>query len=331
MTKSDVINEILMEMGEDMDRNTLDKLKVVLIVKLHDYELVAAETRPSTEVRDNDWILKRFLIDMTAANLEKSTIKQYVCTTRKFFDDTGLSYSNTTGQDITDYLAVREYRDHIAPGYKATILRYLRVFFKWAYRKHHIEEDVLRDVDSIRLNRKKKERLTDDEVERCRLAAKSSAKSSALLELMLSTGMRVGEIANLKVEDLDFHTGEIRIWGEKSNKERVGFMSSACKVALQRYLSGRTDGMLFTGRRRNSETSNATLEKLAKNIAEAASCHVKATVHIYRKTFASVMYRKTNDILLVSKLLGHADTETTVKYYLVDDIQDMKYKVLRAA
>lgn len=215
MTKIDVINEILMEMGEEMDRNTVDKLKVVLIVKLHDYELVAAETRPSTEVRDNDWILKRFLIDMMAANLEKSTVKQYVCTTRKFFDDTGLSYSNTTGQDITDYLAMREYRDHIAPGYKATILRYLRVFFKWAYRKHHIEDDVLRDVDSVRFSRKKKERLTDDEVERCRLAAKSSAKSSALLELMLSTGMRVGEIANLKVEDLDFQTGEIRIWGRK--------------------------------------------------------------------------------------------------------------------
>ena len=78
MTKNDLINEIVMEMGAEMDRDTVERLKVVLIVKLHDFELVAAETRPSTEVKDNDWILKRFLIDMMAANLEKSTIKQYV-------------------------------------------------------------------------------------------------------------------------------------------------------------------------------------------------------------------------------------------------------------
>ena len=330
MTKNDVINEVVMEMSEELGRESLDKLKVTLIVKLHNFELVSSETRPSVDVRDNEWILKRFIIDMTAMNLERSTINQYARTTKNFFQDTGLNYTNTTGQDIMDYLALRQYRDKISSSYKATILRYLRVFFAWAYKKHHIDNDILRDVDSVKFSKKKKERLTDEEVERCRFVAKCNPKSSALLELMLSTGMRVGEIAALKVEDLNFQTGEIRIWGEKSNKERIGFMSAPCKVALQRYLAGRTYGMVFEGKC-NGGVCNGTIEKVAKEIAESASCHVKATVHIYRKTFASVTYRKTNDILLVSKLLGHADTETTIKYYLVDDVDDMMYKMRKAA
>lgn len=330
MTKNDVINEVVMEMSGELGRESIDKLKVTLAVKLHNFELVASETRPSVEIKDNDWILKRFLIDMMAMNLEKSTIKQYVGMVKKFFLDTGLTYADATGQDIMDYLAIRQYRDKISSSYKATIFRYLRVFFSWAYRKHHIGVDVLRDVDSVKFTRKAKDRLTDEEVERCRLVVKNDAKSSALLELMLSTGMRVGEIASLKVQDLDFQTGEIVIWGEKSNKERIGFMSAPCKVALQRYLDGRTEGMVFEGRNHGG-VCNSTIEKIAKGIAEEANCHVKATVHIYRKTFASVTYRKTNDILLVSKLLGHADTETTIKYYLVDDVQDMMYKMRKVA
>lgn len=331
MTKNDLINEVIMEMSGELGRETLDKLKVTLIVKLHNFELMASETLPSTEIKDNDWILKRYLIDMMASNLEKSTIRQYVGMMKKFFTDTGLNYINTTGQDVTDYLAIRQYRDHISSSYKATILRYIRHFFDWAYRKHHIDEDIMRNVENIKFAKKKKERLTDEEVERCRLVARVDAKKSALLELMLSTGMRVGEIARLKVKDLNFQTGEIRIWGEKSNKERIGFMTPSCKVALQQYLAGRTEGMMFMGERNQRGTCNATLEKIAKGIANAANCHVKATVHIYRKTFASVIYRKTNDIVLVSKLLGHADTETTIKYYLVDDIDDMKYKMRKAA
>lgn len=330
MTKNDLINEVIMEMSGELGRESIDKLKITLIVKLHDFELVASETRPSVDVRDNEWLLKRFIIDMTAINLERTTIKQYVYIVRKFFADTGLSYVSTTGQDIMDYLAIRQYRDNISSSYKATIFRYLRVFFSWAYRKHHIEVDVLRDVDSVKFTRKAKDRLTDEEVERCRLVVKNDPKSSALLELMLSTGMRVGEIASLKVQDLDFQTGEIVIWGEKSNKERIGFMSASCKVALQRYIDGRTEGMVFEGKNHGG-VCNSTIENMAKGIAESANCHVKATVHIYRKTFASVTYRKTNDILLVSKLLGHADTETTIKYYLVDDVEDMMYKMRKAA
>lgn len=82
--------------------------------------------------------------------------------------------------------------------------------FKWAYRKHHIDVDIMRDVDRIRARQKRKERITREEIEPCRDAV-SNDREKALLELMLSTGMRVSEIANLRIEDIDFQKRKIHI------------------------------------------------------------------------------------------------------------------------
>ena len=74
------------------------------------------------------------------------------------------------------------------------------------------------------------------------------------------------------------------------------------------------------------------IEKLAKEMAvRGGVTRITATVHVYRKTFASVLYRKTGDVLLVSKLLGHAKPDMTVQYYLIDDIEEMQHKYNRVA
>lgn len=327
--KNDIINEVIVSMQDYINSEASEVLKNVLIVKLHGIEFTASETLPSTEVCDNEWAIKRFSIDMMAAGRRKSTIEQYMRTVKNFFDKTGLNYTNTTGQDVTDYLAIRQYQDKISNSYKSTLMKYIGAFFKWAYRKHYINEDVMRDVDRVNFKPKKKERLTDEEIEKCRYIVHGDAEKTALLELMLNTGMRVGEIEKLEVSDINFEENTIRIYAEKTDTVRYGILVPRLKVALKAYLKGRTSGTVF--QRRNGKMSKNTIELIAKKIANAAGCHCKATVHIYRKTFASVLYRKTNDVLLVSKMLGHASTEVTIKYYLVDDIDDIKYRVKKAA
>lgn len=331
LTKNDVINEVVCEMTEELNRVGIEKLKTVLIVKLHNFELVSSQTLPSVELRDNEWILQRYSIDLMASGRENSTIKQYVTIIRKFFHETGLNYTNTTGQHIMDYLAIKQYKYKISQSYKCVLLSYLSAFFAWAYRKHHIEIDIMRDVDKIKRPKKKKERLSDDEVARCKIVAKKDKRESALLELMLSTGMRVGEIVNLDIEHIDFQNRNVYIYGEKSNEERIGFLTPDCKAALIEYIGNRTSGPVFIGKRGRRRISKNLVEDISKNIAMKAGCAISATVHSYRKTFASITYRKTGDILLVSKLLGHASTDVTVKYYLVDDIEVMKHKMLMVA
>lgn len=331
VTKSDVINDVLVEMRGVLTENTLEHLQIVMTVKLSGYDLVSSETLPSTEVRDNNWILQRYSIDLMASGKEESTIKQYLLILKKFFEFTNLTYDRVTGQDVTDYLAIMQFQKKISHGYKCVLQSYLSAFFGWAYRKHHIDVDITRDIDRLKRVRKPKDRLTDEEVARCKVAVSDDLRAKALLELMLSTGMRVGEIEGLNIDDLDFRNETIRIWGEKTNEERTGFMTPDCKVALMKYLDGRTDGPVFISLKRKVRLKKKSIEDIAKDISKRAECHCNATVHVYRKTFASVTYRKTGDILLVSKLLGHASTDVTIKYYLVDDIEDMKHKMRKVS
>ena len=175
----------------------------------------------------------------------QKTIKQYIYIIKKFFDDTNLSYTAMTGQDVMDYLAIRQYRDKISKSTASIIQKYLSAFAGWAYRKHHIDIDIARDIDHLKAPQAQKKRLSDYVVAKMRTNVKDS-RSRALLEVMLSAGPRVTEICNLRLEDLDFTNGVINIYGEKSSKWRTCFMTESCKVALQEYIGERKEGFLIT-------------------------------------------------------------------------------------
>lgn len=328
MNKNDLINDVVVSMHEYLDNNQLQTLKVVVTVKLHGLEVVQMETLPSPVAYDNEYIYKRFTIDMMAKGLENSTIAQYVRALKNFLNSVSKNYREVDGQDIIDYLAIEQYKNHISNTYKSTLLKYLSSFFKWAYRKRHIEEDIMRDVDSIKIVQKKKVRLSDIEVENVRKSA-VTLREKALLEFMLSTGARVSEIAGLNIVDVDFTQNRISIYGEKTNTYRVGFLNSQAKKAIVRYLESRTDtceALFVSDRNPYIRMSKGSINTVAKKFGRQAGILFPTTVHVYRKTFASIQYGKTGDILYVSKLLGHTATDVTIKYYLVDDYDEMQRK-----
>lgn len=329
MTKTDLINDVVYEMAPELNREQLDRLKITMLVKMQDYDVVQITMLPSTEVYDNDWLLQRFLIDGIAAGTKESSLRQYIRAVNAFLRATGKNYSQITGQDITDYLAVRQYRDRISINYKSTLCRYLSSFWGWAYRKHHIPEDIMRDVDMVKPIQKRKERLTDEELEDMRDSCETP-KERALIELMISTGMRVGEISALNISDLDLQHKRVQIYGIKTNTYRTGMLTTRAVKALRAYISSRpycNDVLFISDRKPHGRVTESSIEHVVKGIADRAGIdRIKVTVHTLRKTFASVLYRKTQDVLLVSKLLGHATTAITVQYYLVDDIDDMQYR-----
>lgn len=340
MTKNDLINNIIVGLSKSMGQDQLDMVKAIFIVKMQGYEIHEVNTLPSTEVVDNDYILGRFTVDMLAKGLKESSIKAYMNIIKPFLEDTGINFMDVTSQHITDYLAVKKVAKNIhgknnSQSYIAGICRVMFVFFGWAYRKHHISHDVMRDVDRIKGKQKKKERITPDEIEACRDVLKDD-RERALFELMLATGMRVGEITKLKIADIDLIKRKISIHGEKSeNSDRVGYLSIKARNAIHKYLNGRTNGYVFRPLRNvlsdDTPVSKGTIEDIAKAIGDRAGVHCITTVHVYRKTFASEKYRNTKDIKMVSILLGHASTTVTEKYYLIDDMKDIEYKALNVA
>ncbi len=170
MTKNDLINDIIASLSVTIDKEQTDMIKAVFIVKMQAYDIHEINTLPSVEVVDNDYILKRFTVDMLAKGVKESSIKTYINAVRPFLDYAGVGFTEITAQHVTDYMAIKKVSVNAlgrknTQNYVAGICRMLFVFFQWAYRKRHIREDIMRDVDRIRAKQKKKDRITPEEIE----------------------------------------------------------------------------------------------------------------------------------------------------------------------
>ena len=156
-----------------------------------------------------------------------------------------------------------------------------------------------------------------------------SAKERAIFELMMATGLRVSEIVLLNVSDLDLEHKRINVFGQKTQQYRTGMLTIKAVRALRAYLrfrKGDNEALFISDRAPYGRIHKASVEKIAKRIAARVGItRISATVHVYRKTFVTSLYRKTKNILMVSKLAGHSQTDTTVKYYLIDDLDDMQH------
>ncbi len=328
MDKNMLINDIVYEMSPNLTKEQIDRLKITMLVKMQNCEVSEMQCLPAVSTYDNDWIIQRFRIDSIAKGIGGSTITQYVIAVRRLFRETGKHYSQITGQDVTDYLAVRQYRDKICANYKATLRRYFSAFFGWAYKKRHIGSDIMADVDPLKSVIKRKDCLSEDEVESIR-ESDMTLKERAIFELMVSTGLRVGEIALLKVSDVDLIHKRVSVYGEKTRQYRTAMLTIKAARAIGRYLEARpqdSEALFVSDRKPYGQMRNPAIEKVAKRIARRVGItRLSATVHVYRKTFVTALYRKTKNILMVSKLAGHANTDTTVKYYLIDDLDDMQH------
>lgn len=338
MTKNDMINDIVSSLIFCMNQDQMEIVKSTFIVKMQGYDIHEVCTLPSVEVKDNGFIFKRFAVDMLARGLKESSLKAYMNILTPFFTMVGKNYKEITSQDIIDYLAIRKIKPNAigktnSQNYISNINRVLFIFFEWAYRKHHIEIDIMRDVDRIRAKQKRKERITREEIESCREVVRND-REKALFELMMSTGLRVGEISNLRIEDIDLIARKIHIpEGKTESAERDVFLKYSARNALRRYIGDRTSGYVFRPMRGNSDgpLGTGSLEKIAKDIGERAKCHCITTVHVYRKTFASEEYLRTGDIKYVSILLGHSSTAVTEKFYLVDEMKNIEHLALHSA
>lgn len=333
--KDEIVNAIvvmLSERGIDTD-GIADRLYMLL----KDVEITRADT--ALTVRNdvlNESLLTRFLGAKAVKGCTKNTIKAYGNNLKRILKEFNKSVTDITSDDIRFYTAYRLTQDKVSKSYMNTELRYLRTFFAWLFSEEIIPKNPMIKIDAVKVPKVKRKAFSDIECEKLRSACRTSM-DTAIIEMFLSTGCRVSELCAILI--LDLNEDRCVVHG-KGNKDRTVYLNAKAQIAVEKYLSERSDSnpYLFpVGIKINLADSKAKqMKRLADwykypefvGIGERDKGGIESTVrkigkkagiddvhpHRFRRTCATMALRRGMPIEMVSKMLGHEQLATTQIY-----------------
>lgn len=304
----EIINSVMYQMNPFLDNQQLMELKRVL-------ENVINEDVSSED--DSFELLKRFISTKKLEGRSDKTLKYYKSTIEKMLQAIDKNVKAITTDDLREYLTGYQSRLTVSKQSVDNVRRNLSSFFTWLEDENYILKSPVRRIHKIKTTTPVKETYSDDEMERLRDSCKE-IRDLAMIDLLSSTGMRVGELVLLNRDDIDFNERECIVLG-KGDKERIVYFDARTKLHLQEYLKSRSDTnmALFVGLRAPNERLEiggveARIRKLGRAIG-IKKCHP----HKFRRTMATVAIDKGMPIEQVQKLLGHEKIDTTLHYAMV--------------
>lgn len=288
------------------------------------------------QVDRNEMLLKKFLVAKQVKGCTKKTLQFYAVSIKSMLERMEKTVDDITADDIRYYMAVRLRRDKVSKTTIGNEIRNLGSFFRWLYMEEEIRKNPMLKIDRIKQRKTKKEALTELEIEKLRAAA-DGEREKMLIELLLSTGCRVSEVAQILVADID---GDRILVHGKGEKDRYVYLNAKAKFTLEKYLEERrdsnpyllphgadVDSLVRAGVEkselrawwknpeniREGHSSTGSIEAIMRKIAKRAGVE-KANPHKYRRTCATMALRRGMPLMQVSKMLGHENVSTTQIY-----------------
>ncbi|MCI5872135.1 MAG: tyrosine-type recombinase/integrase [Clostridiales bacterium] len=323
--KEIIINQIIVSMQQYLDREQMKELDSILRINLRGIRLEEECTELSTDVDDNMYILKVFAANKKLEGCKDGTIEQYLRQTKDFLDSVNKNYKNVTKDDVKFYLAM--YSRNVKQNTVANAKRFLSSFFSWAHDEGYIRSNPVKTIKGIKPVEVANKHLSLEEEVAVRDVEKSK-RDTAIIDFMLSTGVRVGEIEAMNRSNVNLIDGSVTFIGEKNGKQRTVYLDVCAKKHLIEYLQTRTDNddALFVSHRMFKNVygikdvrrlGKTAYENIAKDIAIKAGITDKVcTVHVYRKTFATRLAENGCPLEVVQELLGHSSADITSKHYV---------------
>ena len=311
--KKELINTIEQGMLGILNNEQLAKLHEVLEFSFAMFAENYEETQYS-----NDELLKLFLSAKQVEGCSERSLKYYRTTLSKMNEKINKSVRQIETNDIRTYIS--NYENETSAG-KVTldnIRRIISSFFAWLEDENYIVKSPVRRIHKVKTTRRVKETLTDENLEKLRDTC-SNVRDLAILELLISTGMRVGEITRLNISDMNFQERSCIVLG-KGNSEREVYFSAKSKMYIKKYLETRTDDneALFVSLiKPYNRLGISGIEILIRNLGKDANIN-KVHPHKFRRTMATMAIDKGMPIEQVQKLLGHIKIDTTMEYAMVN-------------
>lgn len=327
--KDIVINNIIAAMGTILDSIQLQALENEVRKNLYGLKIEEECTALSVNLDDNEKVIRTFLASKKLEGCKLKTLEQYKCTARLFFGLVQKNYRDVTKDDIKVYLAHR--MQQVKPNTLLNTKRNLSSLFSWLHSEGYISVNPVQK-GGMRVDEIENIHLTPEEEVMVRDVQKT-VKEEAIIDFLLSTGVRVGEIAAMNVNDVDFVRGTVTFRGEKGNcRFRTVMLDAAAKRHLVDYLNTREDNnpaLFVTDRLYNGfprRMSNHGLETITKSVGQRAGIKKTLTVHVFRRTLATRLADAGCPLETIQELLGHKKAETTQRY-----IARSQHRVVQAA
>ncbi|MBC2723318.1 site-specific tyrosine recombinase/integron integrase [Desulfosporosinus sp.] len=253
--------------------------------------------------------VQEFLTARKLDGLAPGTLEQYEMELRYLPPFLGKPTIEATKTDLRAYLA--QYKDMAERTYMRKV-SILKAFYTWTT----YEANIPNPMQNIKVPKEPTSMikyLEDKEFEKFRYV-KRSLRNRAIIELLVSSGMRVSELVSVNIDDLDMENNEIKITG-KGNKQRIVHFNTIAKDKLLEYLDTRKDKnpALFINKYGNRISIRA-IEQQIKREAKLAGLRIEATPHTLRHTFATHLIQRGADIIFIAEEMGHESVSTTQKY-----------------
>ena len=307
-----LINDILHDMSEVLSAKELYALQIVLQKKLNTHN---NQTYPYTNIEYMDMFISAKRIE----GCSERTLAYYKTTIEHMLSIIVTPLRQIQTDDLRAYLAEYQLRNNCSKTTVDNIRRNLSSFFSWLEAEDYIIKSPIRRIHKIRTGSKVKETLSEECIEKLRDSC-LQIRDLAMIDLLYSTGIRVGELVNLNINDINFEERECIVYG-KGNKQRKVYFDAKTKVHLKRYLEQRKDyseALFVTLDSPFKRLKISGVEIRLRKLGRLASLDQRVHPHKFRRSMATRAIDKGMPIEQVQKLLGHQQIDTTMHYAMVN-------------
>ena len=302
---------ILNEMSEYLSISQMKKLQETML------RVFSEKAEEKIQISKEDF-LKMFLDAKRIEGCSERTLQYYRGTIDKMLQRMPQSIRKITTEDMRSYLSDYQKINNCGKVTVDNVRRNISSFFSWLEEENYILKSPMRRIHKIKTNQQVKEIISDEEIEKLRDKC-NNKRDLAMIDLLYSTGIRVGELVNLKISDIDFESRECVVFG-KGGKERKVYFDAKAKLHLQEYVDSRDDGnpaLFVTLDAPHDSLKISGVEIRMRSLGKSLSL-VKIHPHKFRRTMATRAIDKGMPIEQVQKILGHSQIDTTMQYAMVN-------------
>lgn len=313
--KQELMTEVMQQMLPYLDNVQLKLLRQVIEQTLFHYEVTGAEFK-SEEDDSNDFVAM-FLAAKRIEGCSEKTLKYYQTTIDAMVSTVGKNVRHILTEDLRTYLTEYQSRNQSSRVTIDNIRRILSSFFSWLEDEDYIVKSPVRRIHKVKTASSIKGTYSDEDLEKMRDKC-DKLRDLAMIDMLASTGMRVGEMVLLNREDINFAERECVVFG-KGDKERIVYFDARAKLHLQEYLDSRTDdnpALFATLRAPHARIQIGGIEHRLREIGKQLNIP-KVHPHKFRRTMATMAIDKGMPIEQLQRLLGHQRIDTTLQYAMV--------------